>query len=239
MFNPSKASKDKAEKAAKQKAINDLRTWGMELVPAELRDGLIIDVSEVICGDPSCAPIDTVFTLVWEPSGKGLFSIAAPPSELTQDDLVEEFPDRETLELWKAGKRARWPKLPSLRFNVGDRVECRIGPHPVKGWAPGRIIRLYYSEPSWPPNMVVPYQIALHDGRLIFAPQDTDQLIRLRPPPAPDAPSSPEYVPEQYDDQDYDEEDDEGEYMDEDEAGYHQGGGDEEEEMQDAPNRKK
>lgn len=44
---------------------------------------------------------------------------------------------------------------------------------------------------------VAPYQIALHDGRLIFAPQDTDQVIRLRPPAAPDAPSSPEYVPQE------------------------------------------
>ena len=40
--------------------------------------------------------------------------------------------------------------------------------------------------------MVAPYQVLLHDGRLIFAPQDTDQVIRLRPPAAPDAPSSPE-----------------------------------------------
>jgi hypothetical protein len=39
---------------------------------------------------------------------------------------------------------------------------------------------------------VAPYQIALHDGRLIFAPQDSDNVIRLRPPPEPDAPSSPE-----------------------------------------------
>eukprot|EP01033_Poteriospumella_lacustris_P011878 gene11878-8472_t len=235
MFNPTKAKSDKAEKAAKQKAINDLRTWSMELVPEDLREGLIIDVSEVICGDPSCAPIDTVFTLVWEPSGKGLFSIAAPPSDVTREELPDEFPDRETLELWKAGKRARWPKLPSLRFNVGDRVECRIGPHPVKGWAPGRIIKLYYSEPSWPPNMVVPYQIALHDGRLIFAPQDNDQLIRLRPPPAPDAPSSPEYVPDQYEEGDYD--DEEGEYMDEeeDEEGHHM----DEDDDEDAPAAKR
>jgi hypothetical protein len=58
---------------------------------------------------------------------------------------------------------------------------------------------------------VVPYQIALHDGRLIFAPQDTDQVIRLRPPPAPDAPSSPEYVPQEGDDMEYEE----GEYDDE------------------------
>lgn len=66
---------------------------------------------------------------------------------------------------------------------------------------------------------MVPYQIALHDGRLIFAPQDSDQVIRLRPPPAPDAPSSPEYVPneEDYEDDDGDY-DDEGEEMYEEEA---------------------
>lgn len=39
---------------------------------------------------------------------------------------------------------------------------------------------------------MAPYQILLHDGRLIFAPQDSDQVIRLREPPAADAPSSPE-----------------------------------------------
>jgi hypothetical protein len=29
--------------------------------------------------------------------------------------------------------------------------------------------------------MTAPYQIALHDGRLIFAPSDEDGVIRLRP----------------------------------------------------------
>eukprot|EP01039_Chlorochromonas_danica_P009818 gene9818-10860_t len=220
MFDPSKATRDKAAKAQKKKGIEDLKTWAMELVPEDLRAGLIIDVSEVVCGDPSCAPIDTFFTLVWETSGKGIFAIPLPVAEIAKDEFSEFFPDRDTLEQWKAGKRARWPPLPALRFSVGDRVECRIGPHPVKGWAPGRIIKLYYSEPNWPPNMVVPYQIALHDGRLIFAPQDTDQVIRLRPPPAPDAPSSPEYVPQPYDEDDYPdyddgEEDEEGEMEEE------------------------
>lgn len=83
--------------------------------------------------------------------------------------------------------------------------------------------------------MVVPYQIALHDGRLIFAPQDNDQLIRLRPPPAPDAPSSPEYVPDQYEEGDYD--DEEGEYMaeEEDEEGHHM----DEDDDEDAPAAKR
>eukprot|EP01034_Spumella_vulgaris_P031854 gene31854-39347_t len=150
-------------------------------------------------------------------TGKGVFAIPLTAAEITQDDLIDFFPDTETLTAWKSGKKARWPKLPQNRFTVGDRVECRVGPHPVKGWAPGRIIRLNYTEPNWPPNMVAPYQIALHDGRLIFAPQDTDQVIRLRPPAAPDAPSSPEYVPN--DDAD---EGEEGEYEegDEDEGEY-------------------
>ncbi len=122
------------------------------------------------------------------------------------------FPDKETLTDWAAGKKAAWPRRPALRFDVGARVECRVGPHPVKGWAQGRVIKLHYSEPSWPPNMVAPYQVALHDGRLIFAPQDIDQVIRLRPPAAPDAPSSPEYqIP------DGDEDMEEGEYEDYDE----------------------
>jgi hypothetical protein len=45
---------------------------------------------------------------------------------------------------------------------------------------------------------------------LIFAPQDTDSVIRLRPPAAPDAPSSPEINYEDYAD-DY--EDEEGDDM--------------------------
>ena len=53
----------------------------------------------------------------------------------------------------------------------------------------------------------------LHDGRLIFAPQDTDTVIRLRPPPAPDAPSSPDINYE-----DYAGEDEEGGYEDDDGA---------------------
>lgn len=115
--------------------------------------GLILDINEVACGDPSCAPVDTIFTLIWEGTGKGVFAMPMMANEITQEDLIDFFPDNETLGLWKAGKKARWPKLPECRFAVGDRVECRVGPHPVKGWAPGRIIKLNYTEPNWPPNM--------------------------------------------------------------------------------------
>jgi len=210
MFDPSKAKADKLAKSKVKKALADLSLWANLLVPPALQEGLLLDVKEIQCGDPGCAPVDTVFTLVWQSGGRGVFALPYAPEELqTQEELRALFPDEETLTLWKSGKRAPWPRRPALRFEVGARVECRVGPHPVKGWVPGRIIKLHYTEPSWPPNMVAPYQIALHDGRLIFAPQDSDKVIRLRPPPAPDAPSSPEYsIPPDEDLGDFDEEGD-------------------------------
>lgn len=36
---------------------------------------------------------------------------------------------------------------------------------------------------------MAPYQVMLHDGRLIFAPQDTDNVIKLRPPRLADDPT--------------------------------------------------
>jgi len=206
MFDPNKAKADKAAKAATKKSLVDLKLWANMLIPVSLQTGLILDVKEVVCGDPKCAPIDTVFTLLWPGDGRGMFAIPMSPEEIqTHDELAEYFPDVETLNMWSQGKRAPWPRRPSLRFDVGARVECRVGPHPLKGWVPGRIIKIHYTEPSWPPNMVAPYQIALHDGRLIFAPQDTDRVIRLRPPAAPDAPSSPEYTPNEDPDAEFEE----------------------------------
>lgn len=220
MFDPSKLKAEKAAKQTAKKALTDIKLWANMLVPAPLQTGLLMDVKEVVCGDPTCAPIDTVFTLLWQSGGRGMFAIPFAPDEIqTQEELAELFPDHETLTAWKDGKRAPWPRRPSLRFDIGARVECRVGPHPVKGWVPGRIIKLHYTEPSWPPNMVAPYQIALHDGRLIFAPQDTDRVIRLRPPAAPDAPSSPEYNIPEDDDGNFDGDDDDDGYEDVDHDG--------------------
>lgn len=185
------------EKAAKRKREAEITAKSYGLVPLHLQEGLLIDVKEVVCGDPSCAPVDTIFTFVWsgESLGKGMFAVPAEINDISDTDLEEYFPDEDCLTKWKAGKRVRWPPAPEmgpLRFNVGDRVECRIGPHPVTGWAAGRVVKLYYKEPNWPPNMVAPYQIALHDGRVIFAPADVDNVIRLREAPLDTEPASPD-----------------------------------------------
>eukprot|EP00040_Diaphanoeca_grandis_P034328 m.212538 g.212538 ORF g.212538 m.212538 type:complete len:263 (+) comp33127_c0_seq17:1088-1876(+) len=63
-----------------------------------------------------------------------------------------------------------------LRFSVGSRVECRITPDGK--YAPGSITKLNHRESHFPPGVVVPYQIQLDNGMLIFAPQDVDMMIR-------------------------------------------------------------
>lgn len=53
---------------------------------------MLVDVNEVACGDPTCAPIDTVFTLVWQSGGKGVFALPMMAAEVTKDDLIDSFP---------------------------------------------------------------------------------------------------------------------------------------------------
>jgi len=52
----------------------------------------MIDVAEVQCGDPNCAPIDTVFTFVWQSGGKGVFALPMTPEEIVEEELRESFP---------------------------------------------------------------------------------------------------------------------------------------------------
>jgi hypothetical protein len=116
--------------------------------------------------------------MIWQSGGKGIIGIPAEVNEVDKEGLLEYFPDEETIALWADGQDAPWPPLPDLRFEVGQRVECRVGPHPVRGWAAGVVVATFYKEPDWPPGMLAPYQIQLDDGRLIFAPQDIDEVIR-------------------------------------------------------------
>ena len=61
-----------------------------------------------------------------------------------------------------------------LRFPVGTRVECNCGV-----WKAGTIVRHFYTQPTFGEGKCVPYQVRLDEGgRLIFAPQDKDDVIR-------------------------------------------------------------
>jgi G3E family GTPase len=70
----------------------------------------------------------------------------------------------------------RAKQIESLRFGVGDKVECNTG----NGWKSGEVVAIMYREKYMPPGMVAPYQVSL-DGtekHLIFAPADEDEVVR-------------------------------------------------------------
>ena len=134
--------------------------------------------------------------------GKGMIGIPAEAKDVEKEDLKGAFPPKEILQKWHKGEEAEWPPIddymddfddmdnnfdnefaiqrPPLRFEVGQAVQCRVGPDPVTGWADGIIIQLWYRETGWPTNSWAPYKIELDDGRRIFAPGDVDQIIRAK-----------------------------------------------------------
>merc|ERR1711988_1067674 len=66
-------------------------------------------------------------------------------------------------------------KKKTLRFAMGDTVECKTG----EGWSKGEIVALMYRDEYIPPGMVAPYQVKLaSNGSLIYAPADSNDLVR-------------------------------------------------------------
>jgi hypothetical protein len=98
MFDPNKKENKSIDKTLK----HNLRTWSLSLIPAQLQKHLDLSVVEVICNNKSCAPIDTVFTLIWKEKfnsiqkdlGFGMFSLPYSFEDLTEDILHREFPVR-------------------------------------------------------------------------------------------------------------------------------------------------
>jgi G3E family GTPase len=65
-------------------------------------------------------------------------------------------------------------RLASLRFDIGDPVECNTS----DGWVAGVVAGRMYRDDFMPPGVVAPYQIELHNGTMIWAPEDDDDFIR-------------------------------------------------------------
>jgi len=180
---------EEAAEALRKKAYAQIDKWTMELIPENIREGVQLSVQEVQCGDPDCAPIDTAIAILFPAGGRGMLGLPMEAHEVTLEILEENFPYGEVLEKWHKGEEAEWPpmdddmatdQLPELRFSVGQKVECRIGPDEVTGWAKGSVKQLWYREQGWAEGSFAPYKISLDDGRDIFAPGDVDMVIRAQ-----------------------------------------------------------
>ena len=66
-------------------------------------------------------------------------------------------------------------KIQKLRFRFRDRVECADD---EDNWCEGEVTSLLYRDDSMPPGMVVPYQVQLDDGPLIYVTSDSGRSIR-------------------------------------------------------------
>ena len=152
----------------------------LELIPPELQGGIIVSVQQMACGDPGCAPIDTIINLTWQEGLSKPIKVGLEAHQVDYPDLQEALPPVEVITSWSQGEDA---KSPELRFANGSKVQCRTGADPVTGWAPGTIVALWYREEAWPSGTYAPYQIQLDDGRLIFGecPPALPLAIRRRP----------------------------------------------------------
>ena len=74
-----------------------------------------------------------------------------------------------------APRPPRRPPSAPLRFARGDRV---LVPNAHGGLEPGVVRQTRYTEPGWPTGFWVPYQIEREDGAVVYAPEDTDELVR-------------------------------------------------------------
>jgi hypothetical protein len=62
MFLPDRSLAD--EKERKQKSYKQIEEYCTSLIESNaIKESCIISVQEVVCGDPQCAPIDTMITL--------------------------------------------------------------------------------------------------------------------------------------------------------------------------------
>lgn len=115
------------------------------------------------------------------------FGEAWKPGEEGQNKLViigrnlDEAAYREKFEYCMSTpeNRERW--INNLRFREGDVVECATPPvdpdsdEPL--WLRGTIVKLLYNDTRFP--RWLPYQVRLEiDDRLIFAPVDSDDVVR-------------------------------------------------------------
>lgn len=189
MFDPANLYKKKE----KRLAVPRVEAWVIARLPPSVRalvetKSLRIGIREAYCGDPTCAPVDTMISFTFDGTTRGEVSLPYEVDQLQDTDFADALPPEDVLVDWAAGKDTAWPPEPEapagqveLRFGEATRVECCVG---RDEWLAGAVVKLWYREPGFPPGFFAPYQVHLDDGRLIFAPEDSERCIRVEQLPS-------------------------------------------------------
>jgi len=54
------------ESQDKKRTLQRVENLALECLPEHMRSAATVSIQEVQCGDPECAPIDTVVTIIFE-----------------------------------------------------------------------------------------------------------------------------------------------------------------------------
>ena len=101
-----------------------------------------------------------------------------PPADAAVPYVVVLVPSGDSVVVDADDPNLLRPRMPQLRFKVGDRVAART----PTGDTPGEIVRCWYRERDWPPEKWAAYQVKLAVGALTYVPTDDDNTVRLLRP---------------------------------------------------------
>ena len=101
-----------------------------------------------------------------------------PPSDAAVPYVVVLVPSGDSVVVDADDPGLLRPRMPKLRFKVGDRVAART----PTGDTPGEVVRCWYRERDWPPEKWAAYQVKLAVGALTYVPTDDDNTVRLLRP---------------------------------------------------------
>ena len=61
------------------------------------------------CGDPDCAPIDTIVRIIYQGQCGTVFGMPCEAWEVKPEDVEECMPPADFFECWKNGEQKQWP----------------------------------------------------------------------------------------------------------------------------------
>eukprot|EP00588_Corethron_pennatum_P008868 CAMPEP_0194275260 /NCGR_PEP_ID=MMETSP0169-20130528/8146_1 /TAXON_ID=218684 /ORGANISM="Corethron pennatum, Strain L29A3" /LENGTH=225 /DNA_ID=CAMNT_0039018681 /DNA_START=49 /DNA_END=726 /DNA_ORIENTATION=- len=141
MFLPDSLKNDSESKPEeKRRILERVEQWTRSFIPATIRDHpeIQIHVKEQICGDPDCAPIDTVICILFPQNGRMMLRIQKGPGDVTEEEVSEALPphdskfdyDPETIEAGKrvwddcmSGEEGYWPPFPEYEEEEEENEE--------------------------------------------------------------------------------------------------------------------
>lgn len=158
MFDPSKVEDAARSKREARDGIERIESWVAEMLQTSR---VRATVNEVQCGDPNCAPVDTVLEFWAEPNIHWRLGLSKRATDVVLKDVKEIFPAPDVIDSWSSGVDAEWPRPgppprdDCLDHRLGDEVDVFLGIR----WHRAKVVQLWYRDKFWPKDCYMPYKV--------------------------------------------------------------------------------